>query len=133
MALIEQKTYPILRESVPTSTRLSVRKKSVTLAFKSETVGDLMMPVHKMVLASQSSLFKDIFEAKEFLPKPVTLKIIRLRNVDPAAMEVFINQFPVYGKHRRIEPNNVSDILKLSETFEVEQHSKHCINGFKKH
>lgn len=69
------------------------RKKTICdISFQvGDCVGDLMMPVHKVVLASQSSLFKDIFEAKEFLPKPVTPKIIRLRNVDPAAMEVFIN------------------------------------------
>lgn len=30
-----------------------------------------------------------------------------------------------------MKPNNVSDILKLSETFKVEQLSKHCIDGLK--
>lgn len=45
--------------------------------------------IHKVVLASQSSLFKEIFEAKEFSPKPVNPKIIRVRNVEPAALETF--------------------------------------------
>lgn len=30
-----------------------------------------------------------------------------------------------------MKPNNVSDILKLSETFKVEQLSKRCIDGLK--
>lgn len=79
--------------------------------------------------ASQSSLFKEIFEAKEFSPNLVTPKIIRLWNVDPAALEVFINF--LYTGNFKMKPNNVSDILKLSETFKVEQLSKHCIDGLK--
>lgn len=102
------------------------QKKICDISFQ---VGDLLMPVHKVVLASQSSLFKEIFESKEFSTKPVTPKIIRLRNVEPAALEVFINF--LYTGNVKIKSNNVSDILKLSETFKVEQLSKRCINGLK--
>lgn len=78
--------------------------------------------IHKVVLASQSSLFKEIFEAKEFSPKPVNPKIIRVRNVEPAVLEIFINF--LYTGNVKVTSNNVSDILKLSEIFKVEKKRK---------
>lgn len=103
------------------------QKKICDVSFQ---VGDMLMPVHKVVLASQSSLFKKILEAKPFSTNPVTPKIIRVKNVAPAALEIFINF--LYTGHIEVKSNLISDILKLSEMFEVEKLSRRCIDGMKK-
>lgn len=103
------------------------QKKICDVAFQ---VGELVIPVHKVVLASQSTLFKEIFEAKEFSSDPVTPKIIRVKNVEPAALETFINF--LYTGHIEVKNSKfIPDILKLSEIFEVETLSRRCIDGLK--
>ncbi|XP_052695425.1 kelch-like protein 12 [Crassostrea angulata] len=103
------------------------QKKICDVSFQ---VGELLIPVHKVVLASQSTLFKEVFEAKEFSSDPVTPKIIRVKNVEPAALEIFINF--LYTGHIEVKNSKfIPDILKLSEIFEVETLSKRCIDGLK--
>eukprot|EP00105_Crassostrea_gigas_P042480 XP_019926628.1 PREDICTED: kelch-like protein 7 [Crassostrea gigas] len=103
------------------------QKKICDVAFQVE---ELLLPVHKVVLASQSTLFKEVFEAKEFSSDPVTPKIIRVKNVEPAALEIFINF--LYTGHIEVKNSKfIPDILKLSEIFEVETLSRRCIDGLK--
>lgn len=103
------------------------QKKICDVSFQ---VGEILIPLHKVVLASQSTLFKEIFEAKEFSSDPVTPKIIRVKNVEPAALEIFINF--LYTGHIEVKNSKfIPDILKLSEIFEVETLSRRCIDGLK--
>nr|XP_022297289.1 kelch-like protein 3 isoform X2 [Crassostrea virginica] len=82
-------------------------------------IGDLIWPVHRVVLASQSNLFRSIFESEDFSTKPWTPKQIALRGVEQETLSAFL-QF-LYSGDINIQASMIPDLLKLARVFEVEK------------
>lgn len=90
-------------------------QKIADVGFK---VGERILPVHKVVLASQSQLFRNVFESHPFTTDPQTPKLINIRNVNPEALGAFINY--LYNGQLEAKTHLVADLLKLAETLRVD-------------
>ncbi|XP_062614481.1 actin-binding protein IPP-like [Saccostrea cucullata] len=88
-------------------------------------LGDTLYPAHKLVLASQSTLFADVFERESFSNTPVAPKVIKVRGVSEEALVSFLD-FLYTGK---MDINSVclSDVFKLAAVFKVDQIKRLCV------
>ncbi|XP_062571378.1 kelch-like protein 1 isoform X4 [Saccostrea cucullata] len=92
------------------------KQQMCDISFK---LGDKLFPAHKLVLASQSPLFAEVFEREHFSKEPVAPKIINVRGVSEEALVSFL-AFIYTG---RLDFNTVywRDVMKLALVFKVEQ------------
>ncbi|XP_062576050.1 kelch-like protein 1 [Saccostrea cucullata] len=89
-------------------------------------VGDKIIPAHKIVLASRSPLFANIFEKESFRKEAVIPKIINIRGVSEDSLMVFL-EF-LYSGTITIEADTFSDLLKLARVFKVNEIKRLCLN-----
>uniref|UniRef100_A0A8W8L443 BTB domain-containing protein n=1 Tax=Magallana gigas TaxID=29159 RepID=A0A8W8L443_MAGGI len=89
-------------------------------------LGNIIYPVHKVVLASQSPLFEKLFNSKDFTQPPIRPRQIRVTGVSDEAMKIFLNC--IYsGDINLRNPDCLHEVLDLSRMFEVQQITQICL------
>ncbi|XP_065941532.1 kelch-like protein 3 isoform X2 [Magallana gigas] len=93
------------------------REQICDISFK---LGNIIYPVHKVVLASQSPLFEKLFNSKDFTQPPIRPRQIRVTGVSDEALKIFLNS--IYsGDINSVKPDCLHEVLVLSRMFEVQQ------------
>ncbi|XP_061185043.1 kelch-like protein 1 [Saccostrea echinata] len=103
------------------------KKQICDICFK---INNTCFPAHRIVLASQSQLFQDIFERDAFSTEPVAPKVIRVRGVSEEALKSFLDY--LYTGRLNITSSCISDIIKLAHVFEVQDVRKMCLRKLEK-
>ncbi|XP_061180192.1 kelch-like protein 7 [Saccostrea echinata] len=96
------------------------------MAFK---VGEKIIPVHRIVLGSQSPFFASIFERDSFSQEAVAPKIIKVRGVSEESVMLFL-EF-LYSGNISIKTTVIADLLKLARVFHVQKIQRLCLNQVK--
>eukprot|EP00105_Crassostrea_gigas_P036943 XP_019921091.1 PREDICTED: kelch-like protein 2 [Crassostrea gigas] len=99
------------------------REQICDISFK---LGNIIYPVHKVVLASQSPLFEKMFDSKDFTQPPIRPRQIRVTGVSEGSLKAFLNC--IYsGNINFIKSDCLHEVLDLSRMFEVQQITQLCL------
>ncbi|XP_062610030.1 actin-binding protein IPP-like [Saccostrea cucullata] len=93
-------------------------------------LGDKLFPAHKLVLASQSPLFAEVFEREDFSNEPVAPKVIKVRGVSEEVLVSFLDF--LYSGKMDINSVCLSDVIKLAAVFKVDQIRRLCLRKIEK-
>ncbi|XP_062611452.1 kelch-like protein 1 [Saccostrea cucullata] len=102
------------------------QQKLCDMAFK---IGHKIIPVHKLVLGSQSPFFNNLFEEEVFLQEAVTPKIIRVSGVSEESLTMFL-EF-LYSGTINLKTTVLADLLKLARVFNLPKVKCLCLNHLK--
>ncbi|XP_062566145.1 kelch-like protein 13 isoform X2 [Saccostrea cucullata] len=92
------------------------KQQMCDISFK---LGNKLYPAHKLVLASQSPLFAEVFEREHFSKEQVAPKVINIRGVSEEALVSFLAY--IYTGRLDFNMGCWRDVMKLSLVFKVEQ------------
>lgn len=78
-------------------------------------VGDRSIPCHRLIMASCSSYFRELYFSEDVTE--ADKKEVVLENLDPNVMEAIVNY--MYSAEIDINDNNVQDILAVANRFQI--------------